>query len=654
MDQLTSQQIEIINYGVNILKPKPVLSGSQWADEYYYLPAEAASIPGKWKTRPWQKDILDSMTCYKVNVCFTEAEYLDTFEDISELEMIEVIASTVVIKKPTRVGYTKMIGAASGYFIHQRPSVQLHYQPNADEAKGFAEDEFEPMVRENNTIAKLIETPNIRGRNKREKTIKKIYPGGYAEFLGAESDRNFNRRTARVVSGDELDTWKKEAGKAGDTVTTMMRRTSDFWDRKNILGGKPIGAAYDPEEESDITDGVSVVDYWFKKGTQCYRYFPCPHCGTYQRLEFESLEWDKEKDAKGNTIKHYPETAHFKCVSCSERIEDKHKRNMDKKGVWVGANKDGIENNIVSYHPWAVLSYSPNVTWKHIVMEFLESKDNKLKFKTFMNEVLARTWEEDYTKVEIEDSESKKEPYPTEVPEGVYVLTFGADTQDDRIECEVIGWGEAEESWSIEYKIFYGDTTKPEVWQRFDEFLLKTYTHENGGKMRVYCGGVDTQGHSAKQAYAFCKARFSRRIFAFKGSNTIDAPIAPRSASYTNKAKVPLFLIGVNQAKDVIYSHISTESPGPGYMHFPADDNYSAEYFKQLTAEKRDKSGRWKKTRARNEAFDVRVYGYSSLFIANIDLEVLVHRGKPIMQMEQSAKPKPKPKKKPRDYTEEY
>ena len=623
---LSDQQLSIIEYGVKILKPKPKLSGSEWADEYFFLSAESSAAPGKWRTRPWQKDILDAMTDQVTQVC--------------------------VFKKPTRVGYTKMINIVAAYFIHQRPSVQLHYQPNADEAKGFAEDEFEPMVRDNFTIAKLIETPNIRGRAKKEKTIKKLYPGGYAEFLGAESDRNFNRRTARVVTGDELDTWKKEVGGTGDAITTMMRRTSDFWDRKNILGGKPIGEEFTEDMDENQLDGVSMVDYWFKKGSQEYRHLPCPHCKFYQRFEFEDLTWNKDKDDNGKTTKHYPDTAHFKCKKCSQRIYDHHKRDMDKRGRWVAQNPRALKDGIRSFHIWAMLSYSPNVTWSDIVKEFLFVKNDRLKLKTFTSEVLADTWEENYEKVKIEDYEQRVEPYTAQIPEGVYILTAGADTQDDRIECEVIGWGEAEESWSIEYKIFYGDTSKPEVWQRFDEFLLKSYTHESGGLMRVYCVGLDTQGHRAKEAYAFCKARFARRVYAFKGHRQLDAPVAPRLASRNNKGNVPLFLIGVNQAKDVIYSHLSTEAVGAGYMHFPQDKEYNEEYFKQLTAEKRGKDGRWKKTRARNEALDVRVYGYAALFIAGVDIELLVRNGKPLMQLE--VKKKQTKKRKIRDYTEEY
>jgi len=398
---LSDQQKEIITYGVNVLKPKPKLSGSEWDDEYFYLSAESSSAPGKWHTRTWQREILDAMTDQKTQIC--------------------------VFKKPTRVGYTKMLNIVSGYFIHQRPSVQLHYQPNADEAKGYAEDEFEPMVRDNRVISKLIETPNIRGRTKKEKTIKKLYPGGYVEFLGAESDRNFNRRTARVVSGDELDTWKKEVGSAGDAVTTMMRRTSDFWDRKNILGGKPIGGEFTDEMDENELDGVSVVDYWFKKGSQEYRHLPCPYCKFYQRFEFEDLTWNKDYGEDGEVTKHHPETAHFKCKKCGERIYDHHKRDMDKKGRWIAQNPKALNDGIRSFHIWAMLSYSPNVTWADIAKEFFASKKDRLKLKAFTNEVLARTYEDDYDKVTIRNHQERIEPYTSQVPEGVYVLTAGAD-----------------------------------------------------------------------------------------------------------------------------------------------------------------------------------------------------------------------------------
>ncbi len=146
--------------------------------------------------------------------------------------------------------------------------------------------------------------------------------------------------------------------------------------------------------------------------------------------------------------------------------------------------------------------------------------------------------------------------------------------------------------------------------------------------MRIYTGGIDS-GYRPTQTYDFCKPKFKRMIFAIKGAKAVDAPIAPKRFTVQKRSnvRVPLFNIGVNEAKNVIASHVETVSPGPGYMHFPDDPVYDEEYFKQLTAEKRGKDGRWIKTRARNEALDVRVYAYASLHIAGVDLELLSLRG---------------------------
>ncbi len=609
---MTDQQTLLIEYAKNVLKPKPLLTGTQWANKYFNLSAESSSAPGKFKAYPYQEEILNTMTDLKAKI--------------------------VVVKKPTRVGYTKLLNATQAYYIDQHPSVILHYQPTDDEARGYAEDEFEPMIRDNPIIAKLIETPSIRGRIKKEKTVKKLYPGGYVEILGAESDRNLNRRTARVAVGDEIDTWKKEAGKAGDTITTMMRRTSDFVYRKNIIGGKPIGGEYDEEKELD--DSISVVDYWYKKGDQRKRYLPCPDCNHYQLFEFEDLTWEKDKNKNGDTIRHYPETAHFACNKCDFKIYDHNKREMDKKGKWIAAKPfDGI----ASFDFWAMLSYSPNVTWTDIVKEFIDATKSRLKMKAFTNEVLARTWEEDFEKIII-DTDGRLEEYSAQVPEGVLVITCGTDIQKERIECEVVGWGAYEESWSIEYMIFHGDTSKPDVWKAYDEFLLKSYECEDGSKMRVHAVGNDT-GYRPTVVQTFTKKRIGRRVFAIKGHSTVRANLIPRTATVSKKVKgALLYLVGVNEGKNIISSHIATTEVGAGYMHFPNDAMYSDEYFKQLTSEKKIKTGQWIKTRSRNEALDVRVYAYIALFIANVDLEMLMLREQKLSVVSEIKKQKSKRK----------
>ena len=56
---MTEQQEIIFNFAKGIFKPRPYLTGSEWADEHFMLSAESSSLPGKWTTRPYQREILD-------------------------------------------------------------------------------------------------------------------------------------------------------------------------------------------------------------------------------------------------------------------------------------------------------------------------------------------------------------------------------------------------------------------------------------------------------------------------------------------------------------------------------------------------------------------------------------------------------------------
>ena len=155
-------------------------------------------------------------------------------------------------------------------------------------------------------------------------------------------------------------------------------------------------------------------------------------------------------------------------------------------------------------------------------------------------------------------------------------------------------------------------------------YLNRTFECEDGAMMQIYAKGVDTGGHRTKAAYAFCKPRYRQKVFAIKGSSTIDAPFINKRASVLKDDKVNLFLVGVNAGKDEIYSNLEINEPGPRYMHFPKKETYDEEYFKQLMAEKRDKkTGGWVKYRHRNEAVDCRNYANAALQLAGIDEKIL-------------------------------
>ena len=107
-------------------------------------------------------------------------------------------------------------------------------------------------------------------------------------------------------------------------------------------------------------------------------------------------------------------------------------------------------------------------------------------------------------------------------------------------------------------------------------------------------------------------------------------PIVGRP-SRNNVGKVPLYPVGVDTAKELIYARLRIDEAGPGFCHFP--ERRDDEYFRQLTAERqviRYHKGfpvrTWVKSRTRNEALDVRVYAVAAFAIINTNIDSIARR----------------------------
>ncbi len=80
---------------------------------------------------------------------------------------------------------------------------------------------------------------------------------------------------------------------------------------------------------------------------------------------------------------------------------------------------------------------------------------------------------------------------------------------------------------------------------------------------------------------------------------------------------MPVWQINTHLLKDAVSNNMAREEPGPGYMHWP--DWLKTWFFDELTAETRQDNGTWEKISARNEAFDLYVYGYAGLLRLGAD-----------------------------------
>ena len=269
--------------------------------------------------------------------------------------------------------------------------------------------------------------------------------------------------------------------------------------------------------------------------------YACPSCGEFQPLRWRNIDFD--------TVGH-------SCESCGViSSQDEWTTGQHK---WIAGKEHhktrGFHlNELVS--PWR--------RWSEVIDDFREAKKSPDTLKTFVNTSLGETWEEEGSSLEHSALYNRREHYPATVPRNAVVLTCAVDVQDDRLEVQVEGWGHSEENYKVDFFIFRGDPSRQELWDRLDESLEKTYTHETGVELPIACTAIDSGGHYTQQVYKFVKSREVRRVYAIKGNSTAGSAIVGRP-SRSNKGKINLFGIGTDTAKELIFKRLQINEPGAG------------------------------------------------------------------------------------------
>ncbi len=557
---------------------------SEWAAQSVYIP-EGNAVPG----------LID----------FSNAPY-----QVEPLDMTaDPACERITLMWGGQVGKTTMALCAQAFRIDHAPTSQLMMQPSEGDLGVWLETKFNPLVAANKTLAGKLSKP--RGRTGANNTRLKTYSGGQIMFSWAGSPRTMRQRSAPFVVCDETDGYDRT--KEGHPVNLLWQRAATFGDQRLLL-----------EISTPSIKGFSWIEKSFLEGDQRRFHVCCPHCGHSQTLKWGQVQW--EQDAEGV---HLPETAYYLCDSGNGCVIEDAERVAAIRAPsarWIAAKPF---RGHASYHINEL--YSCFRTLRDVVQSFLEKKAAN-DVQTFVNVSLAETWEEEAEQVTEAEILRRVEKYPAEVPAGVAVLTAGVDMQEDRLECETVGWGLGEESWSVDYQVFYGDPNEPDVWEElFDHLQNRRYRHEHGAEMKITAAAVDTGGSGGltRSAYNQLRGKQRSKIFAVKGVTGWNRPVVgpPGKGKVAKERAIKVFPVAVDDAKLVIMRRLKLSS-GPGTCHFP--DDRHPEYFAQFTAERlveRMIRGfpfrEWHKTRERNEALDCRVYAYAALVI---DKPNLAHR----------------------------
>jgi len=575
--------LSILKKAASLAAPPPNLKVSQWADQFRQLSSEASAEPGKWNTdrAPYQRDIMDALA--------------------------DPTVEAVVIMSSAQIGKTEIVNNVVGYHIHLDPAPILLLQPTLEMAEAWSKDRFAPMLRDTRVLHGLVRDP--RSRDSGNTLLHKRFPGGHITMAGANSPASLASRPIRLVLCDEVDRYPISAGTEGDPVSLAKKRSTTFWNRKLLLTSTPT------------IKGASRIESAFEQSDQRRFNVPCPHCAEMQVLKWQQVRWNTDPEKEGDE-KHLPATAVYVCEVNGCIITDADKPGMLNAGRWLA---EAPFNGTAGFHINEL--YSPWVTFAQMVAEFLKAKKLPETLKTWVNTSLGETWEEAGETVDADILLQRKESWGAEAPEDVVVVTAGVDVQGDRLEVEIKGWAAGEESWSLDYKQLFGDPAQSAVWQELDELLLRPVKSKTGLQLNVACTCIDSGGHHTQAVYEYCRLRAVRGIFAIKGMSQAGKPLVGRP-SRNNRHKLRFYPLGVDTAKEVIYSRLRISEPGPGYYHFPLERD--REYFLQLTGEKQvtrftkgTPKREWVKLRSRNEALDCNVYALAALKLLSPDFESL-------------------------------
>lgn len=609
------------------MKPPDDLTVSEWAEAKRRLSTESSAEPGPWRT---------SRTPYL-------QEPMDAFTDPRVRHIVMVAAS--------QVGKSEFLNNCIGYIIDEDPGSILFVQPTTIDAKEYSRLRIAPMIRDCPTLRRKVADP--KSRDSGNTMLQKTYPGGILTMCGSTEAHALASKPIRYVFGDERDRWASSAGNEGDPWDLAMARQTTFYN------------AVACEVSTPTVKNASNIEAAYSTGTMERWKSKCPHCGEFHEIGFQDIRYSHEERIIANKKTYKVNDVYYICPSCgcvSTEVEMKH-----QPAKWVAENPDAYEQGTRSF--WLNAFVSQWASWESIILKYLNAIGNTRKMQVVYNTCFGLLWE---NRGDLEDEDSlmaRREEYQAELPEGVLVLTAGVDTQDDRMEYEIVGHGHFGETWGIEKGIVMGRPDDNATWRKLDEMVFDRVLHfEDGVGLRMSMSFVDEGGHFTQDVRLQCQKRIGKKVFCIKGMPGPDKPYTapPKKQKIVVSGRTIgscwQYQLGVDSGKQVIMDNLSVKTPGSKYCHFPKRDDYGSQYFTGLLSEHLVyKEGRkqpwvWEKIpgHERNEALDCRNYGMAAFKalpanLDEIDRRLKAARKQPIPQATNDAAPQPqKPPQKKR------
>jgi terminase, large subunit len=565
---------------------------TDWAEATRFLPRGFTPFPGKfsWRGFEYLKEITDSL--------HPDAPFREVF-----------------VLKGTQVAYTVgVLENWQGFVIDKDPTSFAYINADEEMATNGFQLRLDALISQSNIEHRIFSQHKRRGQRKTGDTRKvKEFLNGFMMAFGGKSGNKLRSNSFQYMAVDEFEGFPATLGDEGDTISHIRRRTDAYKESYKILWGS-----------TPKIDQTSLIKPLYESGDQRKYFIPCKHCGNMDFIKWRNVKFDRHENGLVDVVydsdgRLKSSSVYLLCEKCGGKMTNDDKATQIPLGQWR-PTATPVDSRFRSYHLPGLYSPVGFRSWENGVAEFClieRGGSPPEKLQNWVNTFLGETFVELGEKPRIESIIVREKGYSVNtLPPGakpIFVFVT-ADVQKDRIECEVVAWGRDAESWSIDYRVFEGDTSNPED-QCFQN-LRSTINSQHVG-FPVSLAGIDARYRT--DAVLSFVGTFDVGVYPVFGHDDLGTDYF-RYTKIVGTDQTRLDFNG-NLLKQQLYSYL-TKVPFPdgrkpvGLCHFPRE--YKREHYHQLTAEdRREVRGKmvWDKGSRKNEKLDIRYYNLGFLHV---------------------------------------
>jgi hypothetical protein len=285
---------------------------------------------------------------------------------------------TIVVQGNVQSGKSMVLELWSAFVPSRTPGPMLLLQDVDLNAQDWQQTRLRPLW-EN--------TPSTReriGDIDRNKWHTTQFQRNTTWVLGANNERNLQRRSIRFLGGDECWQWPK-----GHLKQAQARRTAFTWQGKSVFVSQ---GGVEGDEFTDLFNSTDRGEWSFK----------CLKCGERQPFDWVQIKYPQEaKTAQGWNLDLVRAGTYYECKCCKEKYLDRNsvRAQMIKEAEYVPQNPAAPKGRR-GFH-FNALSMLWGLSWGDLAVECIEAAQSfdqggdETKRRDFKQKRLALPWSDE-------------------------------------------------------------------------------------------------------------------------------------------------------------------------------------------------------------------------------------------------------------------